>query len=160
MAAVSRLLVIPRTLYTVRQTATSTRAEAQQERIEEAIDRMYHCFDRVRNGEAHDSVAARADEAAKLDPRVFVALGSNSLWAGGRPRLFRRFLKRARLAPDFATVSALVWTAWASASPTSLRAFLSLLLRFRNMSAAVGSDPERWAPPIGSTPSEGKALSR
>ena len=74
-------------------------------------------------------------------------LGSQSLWAGGRPRFFRRLLKRSRLGLDFNTVSALVWTAWASLSPGSLRAFLRSLLFVRNYHASMvlkGRNPVVW----------------
>ena len=91
--------------------------------------------------------AREVTDPGKVDPRVFVSLGSHSLWAGGRPRLFRRLLKRGRLGPDFRTVSALVWTGWASLAPTSLRAFLRSLLFVRNAHAALlmkGNAPVRW----------------
>ena len=84
---------------------------------------------------------------AKIDPRVFISLGSIALWAGGRPRLFKRLLKRGDLRPAFRTVSALVWTAWASVEPHSLRAFLRLLLVARSARASgkVQTDgPVRW----------------
>ena len=83
---------------------------------------------------------------------MFISLGSVSLWAGGKPRLFRRLLRRAKLSPQFGTVAALVWTAWASFSPGTLRAFLRLLLVSRNSFAATkihSDEPVVWKPGFG-----------
>ena len=60
-------------------------------------------------------------------------------------------LRRGRLRFDVGTFNALVWTIWASISPGSLRAFLSMLLRTRNLLATPTmshSAPLRWSPPI------------
>ena len=81
---------------------------------------------------------------------VFVARGSLQLWAGVRPKLFRRLLERGQLKFNFRTLSALVWTIWATLSPNSLRAFLSTILNFRNRAAEakiLGSAPLEWSPP-------------
>jgi hypothetical protein len=63
-----------------------------------------------------------------VDPRVVIAGGSLTLWAGRRPKLLSR-VRLARLRPDFRSTSAVLWTAWAASSPGTLRVFLKLLLR-------------------------------
>jgi hypothetical protein len=150
MAAVSKVLVIPRVLYRVRQSDSSTRFASGHDRHERALDLMFRCLDRLEQGHEYDSVLAHpvADDG-KIDPRSYISLGSVVLWAGRRPRLFRRALRRGRLSPDFATASAIVWTAWASVSPGSLRLFLLLLLRLRNglaKSRLRSSQPISWSP--------------
>ena len=150
MAAISDVIVIPRPLYRVRQSTTSTRVMCDPERLEWALDRAYRATDRLSQGEDYEGLFDQPNSAMrKLDPRVFIAMGSVRLWAGGRPRLFRRLLRRGRLSLDFRSLTAIVWTAWASASPLSLRAFLMVLLTARNgFKAAPASGPGalRWRP--------------
>jgi glycosyltransferase involved in cell wall biosynthesis len=137
MANISKVLVVPRPLYRVRQSTTSTRVVCNQERVERAVDLAYRATDRLREGKDYESLVTGAVTGSqKLDPRVFIAAGSVRLWAGDKPRLFRRILSRGKLSWNFQTVAALVWTAWASTNPSSLRAFLMFLLRVRNRSAS------------------------
>lgn len=153
---VSEVLVIPRPLYSARQSTTSTRIASNQGRMERALDREYRVTDALEQGKDPDEFLERTNgDARKVDPRVFIAIGSVRLWAGRKPRLFRRFLERAGMSPDLRTASALVWTAWASVSPSTLRLFLLFLLRARNRLAAarVPTDrPLRWDPLDGSEP--------
>jgi hypothetical protein len=68
--------------------------------------------------------------------------------------LFGRLLRRGRLRFDMRTLSAVVWTAWATLSPASLRAFMGLLLRVRNRRSrgiVADSAPMRWSPPVHET---------
>ena len=138
ISSISRILVTPRSLYQVRQSTTSTRFTSNPERLERAVNLMYRCVQRVEQGRDYDDLlASREIFDEKLDPRVFIALGSVVLWAGNRPRLFRRLLRRGKLSFDLRSLSALVWTAWASAEPHSLRLFLRLLLHARQAVAPV-----------------------
>lgn len=155
MAAASRVMVVPRAIYGVRQSTTSTRVVSGQERLERAVDLMYRSSDLLQHNRSYDDLLnSKRDDDAKLDPRVFISLGSKILWSGGRPRLLRRLLERAELSPGFRTLSALVWTAWASLSPSSLRAFMRLLLTVRNSFASAkihSDDPVTWTPGKGAT---------
>jgi hypothetical protein len=86
-------------------------------------------------------------DGTKLDPRVFISLGSIKLWTGSRPHFFKRLLQRGNLGLNFPTASALVWTAWARLEPRSLRAFLRALLRIRNFRASLvirSDEPIEW----------------
>jgi glycosyltransferase involved in cell wall biosynthesis len=150
MAAVAEILVIPSPLYQVRQWTKNTRAASDRERVENAIDLMYRSVARLEQGRSYDDLLQVRANPVRVDPRVFISAGSIILWSGGRPRFFGRLLKRGKLGLDFRTMSALVWTGWASLSPSSLRAFMSLLLRVRNRLAAAKvstSAPLRWSPP-------------
>ena len=160
MAAHSDVLVLPRVLYSVRQSSVSTRFTSQQEQLEQALDLMYRCLERVQRGENYDDVLAEPVASdRKIDPRSYISIGSVALWTGRRPHLFRRLLRRGRLAANFSSVSALAWTAWASLSPGTLRPFLLLLVGMRNAAAksvAESSEPVPW--PLRSSAEDGRQL--
>jgi hypothetical protein len=144
------VLVISAPLYQVRQWTKNTRAASDRERVENAVDLMYRSVARLEQGRSYDDLLRDRSKPARVDPRVFISAGSIVLWSGGRPRFFRRLLKRGSLKLDFRTASALVWTAWASLSPSTLRGFMSLLLRARNRLAerkVSTAAPLRWSPP-------------
>ncbi|MEO8453662.1 MAG: glycosyltransferase [Sphingomicrobium sp.] len=151
IAALTEVWVIPSALYQVRQWTKSTRATSGRERVENAVDLMYRAVARLEQGHSYDDLLRSHSRPTRVDPRVFISAGSIVLWSGGRPRLFGRLLKRGRLRLDMRTVSALVWTAWAATSPSSLRAFMGLLLRLRNRRSkniVTGAAPLRWSPPV------------
>jgi glycosyltransferase involved in cell wall biosynthesis len=150
MGQASGVLVIPAPLYLVRMWTRNTRTSSDPDRMENAVDLMYHCMARVEQGRTYDDLLQSPPGPEKVDPRVFIAAATLRLWAGGRPRLFGRILRRGRLGLDVRSLSALVLTAWAEVSPGTLRAFLQLLLKARNRSAGhvVNSAvPFRWSPP-------------
>jgi len=157
MAAVGDILIIPNALYTVRLTTTSTRAASEQLHLEEALNHMYQVLtDTDRKDRRPEHLPRYSEKSGKVDPRVFVSLGSVPLWAGVKPRMFKRLLTRGKLRPDLATAAALAWAAWASINPFTLRAFLAAHAHIRNIIAGrVPIDvPVRWAPPV-STVSSG-----
>jgi len=131
MAAFARVMVIPRSLYKIRAWARSTRVASESERIERSLGKMYAVTDQLRRKGRYELLKSDTT-VQRIDPRVFMAMGSVRLWAGERPRLFLRLLRRGHLSLNFKTLSAVVWVGWASISPASLRAFLKLLLDSRN----------------------------
>ena len=151
ISAVSKVMVIAHSLYHVRQWSNSTRSTSGQQRFERSLDKMYASLDRLQQGESYDDLLHTYPSAGeKLDQRVFISMGSVTLWAGGRPRLFRRLLKRSRLSIDFRSLNAIVWTAWASMSPGTLRLFLLMLLTARNFFSIArvrGRSPVIWSQP-------------
>lgn len=157
MAAATTVLVIPHALYRVRQSQTSTRVASTPDRLEHALDLMYRCIARLDRSQGYDDLLRSNRETGdRLDPRVFISLGSVMLWAGRTPHLFKRLLRRGRLAFDLRSLTALVWTGWASASPGSLRSFLLFLLTSRNSLASArlsGGGPVKWSPSPSSRPS-------
>jgi hypothetical protein len=155
MAAVSEILVLPVALYRVRQWTRPARANVDDTHVENAVDLMYRCLARIEQGRSYDDLMAE-DKPGRVDPRVFVSTGSRTLWAGGRPRVLGRVLRRAKLGVDFVSASTLIWAAWASVSPGSLRAFLRLLLQSRNSRARdllSSASPLRWWPGGTTSPS-------
>ena len=131
LAEAGRMLVIAEPLVTVRLSATSNRRREGAERLEQALDRMGR-----RGGNTGGS--------AKLLPASFVAAASPVLWAGRRPKVLGRLLKRGALGFGKASAAALAWSAWADASPRSLRFFLRRLLDWRNWRADRRLRGRQW----------------
>jgi glycosyltransferase involved in cell wall biosynthesis len=137
MAAVTKILVLPYSLYQVRQARVSNRLLADQERVEFAVDRMYQARARLEQGRSYeDLLQSTAVRNRRVNPRVFISLGSIVLWAGGRPRYLKRLLRRGDLGFNLWSLAALSWTAWASLEPHSLRAFMRTLLLWRKVRAS------------------------
>lgn len=151
MARLAPVVVVPRTLYRVRFSATSTRTASDAAALEHAVDLMYRSADRLADAQTYDDLLVSVPAGGKVDPRVFISLGSQMLWAGGRPRFLRRMFRRAKLAPNFRTLSAIVWTTWASLEPRSLRVFLRTLLFVRKLRASLKMRSGRavtWPSPL------------
>lgn len=150
MASAAEAWVLPEALYQVRQWVRKTSAASTAERVENAVHTAYQSIGRLEQSRWYDDLLADGSEApARLDPRVFIAGGSRTLWAGGRPLVLKRLLKRGRLGLDRSSATALIWATWASASPATLRTFLRLLLRNKNRRAlkkGAGARPLRWSP--------------
>jgi hypothetical protein len=151
MSAKTNILVIPSGLFQVRQSTSSTRITSNEDRVERAVDLMYRSVERLTEDRTYDDLLrAPGDESRAIDPMVFVSRGSLELWAGGNPRLLSRLFKIGDLKFNFRTASAIVWTGWAQLSPSSLRVFLTTILRVRNRVAASripGDAPIEWSPP-------------
>jgi hypothetical protein len=102
----------------------------------------------------------------RLHPMTFVSCGSTRLWSGRSPRIWERMRLRGLLKPNAATLHALAWVAWGTASPRTLRLFLRGLLHVRNVLArpllkGVGSvewQPREAPPPVHELPSGGDVL--
>jgi len=152
MSRITTIMILPFSIYQVRQSRVSTRFASEQDRVERALDLMYRSRERIEQNRSYeDLLHAPARKDDKLNPMVFVSLGSNVLWAGGRPKLFGRLLARGALGFNLRSLKALVWTAWASLQPHSLRVFIRTLLLGRQLRAgrAVRTDrPVPWPGPV------------
>jgi len=153
MARMGRIMVICEALYQVRHSPTSTRVASDQRRVELAVDLMYRSMSQLNASGSFEHVLGGGPGVnSRIDPRVFISLGSLALWSGKKPHLFRRLLSRGRLRANAPSAAALVWTAWASLSPVTLRTFLKLLMRSRNRFVTTMTpegDPIAWEPPTG-----------
>lgn len=152
MAAATKIMMLPYCVYQVRHGRVSNRLSAGQDRVERGVDLMYRARERLEQGRSYeDLLHSPPEESRRVSPNVFVSLGSIILWAGGRPRFFGRLLKRGALGFNRASLKALVWTAWASLEPHSLRTFVRMLLLARNFSARHlmrTKAPVVWPPAI------------
>lgn len=143
MAAQTEIIVLPQSLYMHRQSTASTRVASNQQQVERAVDLMYRSMTRLEQNRPYDDLLDNGPSSEKLDPRVFISLGSLVLWAGGKPHLLRRMLARAKLRLDAKTATSLVWASWASLSPATLRMFIRFLVRSRHSLTAVRGRPDR-----------------
>jgi glycosyltransferase involved in cell wall biosynthesis len=163
LAAQGRVAVIADELVSHRQSRVSSRlVAADRDRIEAAVERMYSCLDAHARGESYDPLIGRGAATAdgRVRPMTLVSINSNRLWAGQRPHIGRRLLKRARLRLDRESVFALTWSALAQASPSLLRTLLRGVVRLRNF--AVRDQVRRgevydWQPHVRVSPPEARA---
>jgi glycosyltransferase involved in cell wall biosynthesis len=138
MAGQGRILILPAPLFSYRFSPTSSRLNADAERVERAIALMLACAERHRAGLDYGALIARGPDpgrARRLPPLVFRAL-SSQIWAGRRPRLLLRMARRARLPSDRASASDWLYMIWATLSPRSLRWLVRRRFRRRNAAAA------------------------
>jgi GT2 family glycosyltransferase len=144
MSAQAKVLTIPAALYQHRHSRISTRLVSEQERVERSVDLMYRAMARLEQGRGYEDLLSDGPGLGdgKVDPRVFVSLGSLVLWAGGKPRLLRRLMRHGRLSADATSIGALAWAAWASLNPSSLRWFLKLMAKVRNRTSAAATPGE------------------
>jgi glycosyltransferase involved in cell wall biosynthesis len=148
----TRIMVLPQSLYRYRQSVSGTRIASDQDRVETAIDLRYRAIARLRRDRPYDDLlhGERRASDKRVDPRVFISLGTLALWSQQRPDILRRFLERARLRVDLATSIALLWVVWATVSPSTLRGIMSLPSRIRNSplhGRAQDADPVEWKTP-------------
>jgi glycosyltransferase involved in cell wall biosynthesis len=152
MAGQGRVAVIAEALVSHRASASSVRlVRSQQERVEAAVDRMFSSLDALAQGGSYEPLVTRSGEGApaRVRPMTFVSINSNRLWAGERPLLLRRLLRRGRLRPDVETALTLGWASLAAVSPGTLRLLLKGLMRLRGFRARRAVRPGEvyeWRP--------------
>ena len=147
-AQLATVATIPRALYRYRHSPVSTRLTSDRQRVEQRSDLAWRAAEALhRHGQYEDLLTAPV-RPGRVDPRVFISLGSIELWGGDRPKLLGRFLKHARLRLDWRTVTALGWTIWAAVEPYSLRRVMTGIAALRNRSARAieGASVVEWQP--------------
>jgi GT2 family glycosyltransferase len=159
MASRGRIAVIADDLVSHRQSdASSRQVPADQDRIEMAVDRMYDCLAALSRGGSYEPLLAQGvaePAASRLRPMTFISIHSNWLWAGQRPRLVSRLLRRARLGLDGESLVALAWAILAQASPGLLRGLLRGIVFLRNLPLARGvrrGEVYDWQPYVRTEP--------
>ena len=149
MAGEGRILVLAEPLLQIRQTGRSTRAMDGEAPLERSMALLYRAIARYERDGSYEELLDRPPEDGRLDPRLFIECGSGAVWSGRRPGTLRRLRASGALAPDRASLKALLWSAWAEASPRSLRGALRGLLAVRNFRARrrlAGARIVEWRP--------------
>lgn len=128
-------LVSPLPLITVRFTDGSSRFATTAGQAEYSLRRQY-------DQAIERALAAGERPDRNVELRVLLHFARYRVWSGSRGRILVRALRLAKLAPSPFTMAALLFLAWAEASPKSLRFLLQQRARFRNMLArrSVRSD--------------------
>ena len=140
LAALGKLLVIPEPLYAHRASTLSTRLASPSEEVEKAVDLMYRTL---------GGLGGAAPRDGKVLPIVFVLLGSTVLWAGARPRVLGRVLRRAQLRFDVQSAAVLAWALWSMLSPGTLRSALRAAAQLRDRrhrARFADGAPVEWSP--------------
>ncbi len=138
MSAIGSVWVVPRPLAAYRQNADTTRLHEGLGELEQAMNRMARTLE-----------PDRPSSSSRIAPAAFRHIGATLLWSGGRPRLFGRILRRARLGIDRESISLLGWAAAAQVAPGLLRATLRARLAAGNRQARrrLGErDLAQWRP--------------
>ena len=149
MAGEGRILVLAEPLLHVRQTGRTTRSMDGQAEFERSMALLYRAIDRYEREGSYEALLAGLSEDFRPDPGLFIECGSGAVWSGRRPGMLPRLRASGALAPDRASLKALIWSAWAEASPRSLRAALRGLLAMRNVRARrrlAGARIVEWRP--------------
>jgi glycosyltransferase involved in cell wall biosynthesis len=139
MADRGRIVVLPDTLYSYRFHSGSTTQASADERIEHAVNLMYHCVAERRAGRDYTALLHPGNAShirQHRAPRTFFSLGSPRLWSGHPPAMLGPLLKRGSLGLNRATLQTFVWAMWGTLSPASLRYFLRGLVRVRDRAAS------------------------
>ncbi|HEX8553346.1 MAG TPA: glycosyltransferase family A protein [Sphingomonas sp.] len=153
MAGLGRVLVVAEPLYQHRFSETSTRLTSRRPRVEASVDLMFRCRAAHNRGEdytplLHAHRALPHDDRARLNPNTFLSLDFITLWSGLRPHTLNRILRHGRIGFDAVTIKALIWSAWATASPGTLRQVMRVMLRSRSAkarAALAGQSVFEWS---------------
>lgn len=155
IAKISQVLVIPQPLYCHRFAWTSTRLSSPRGQVEAHVDRMLRCLNEYGRGKNYEELLGQGlPSPPKSAPDVFVSLASTTLWSGKRPRILGPLWHRSALGWNLGTIRAIIWAVWADTSPRTLRKFLRMLVRSRDMYAGwlLGNAVAfEWRPNRGST---------
>jgi glycosyltransferase involved in cell wall biosynthesis len=149
MAEQGRVYVLGDVLMTIRHKAASGRFTEQQDVLEHALQAYYLSLSAYAPTDANKAAAGlRAPPAGKLLPQVFASRAAGAIWAGRRPRVFKRMLARAAFSWDRPTAASLAYVLWGSLAPLSLRSFLVRRLHRMNRTAVSPQAGQlvRWSP--------------
>jgi len=148
LAREGRILIIPRALVRRRFSGANARLREAPFSVEQAIDRYYR-----RSAEGGGRPGAGG--AGRVAPGVILGLAAMQLWAGERPHVLSRLVRRGRLGWDRGTASALGRALWATTSPGTLRTALRLRDAWREATLGRYVDDDavyEWRPPGSEAP--------
>jgi glycosyltransferase involved in cell wall biosynthesis len=138
MSEHGRILVLPDTLYRYRYRAASvTMSRSVEEAVRVEGMRRRYFAERHAGGNCARPSRGGGDVSPAAARAALRSAGAMQLWAGYRPRLLRPMLGRDVLEWSASALGAVVWAAWASASPGSLRCVLRSVIRARDLLAGL-----------------------
>jgi len=133
LSRAGRVFVIPQALLNIRYSSAGTRFGADVALLDASYARMS-------SPPAGRTVAAEGP----VPPACFILSGSPRLWAGERPRVLPRLLRKTnrRWSRQYAAV--LLWALWGEASPGTLRYALRTAAAIRERRVPVALKNARW----------------
>lgn len=134
------ICVLPEVLYHYRYRAGSVTVSRPTEEAARIEGLRRRCFAERRAGRDYTPLLERprGDDVTRATVRAALhSAGALRLWAGLRPRVFRRALGRDAFEWRPTALRTLAWAAWAGVSPGSLRFGLRSLIRGRDLLAGL-----------------------
>lgn len=135
MSAAGHVYVLADVLLTIRQRYSSSVSSEQEEVLENALEAFYVNTSEFGKRDPNKVVPRTRRANGKLLPQVFASRAARSVWAGRRPRVLQRMLRRAAFSWDRPSAASLVYVIWGTLAPLSLRSFLVSRIRRLNRSA-------------------------
>jgi GT2 family glycosyltransferase len=147
-----RILVLPDALYRYRYHLGSSSLSHSVEDVARSAHEANRALAALRTGRDHADVIERPDEGLVPRDAVVAALyrqGALRLWAGHSPGVLRDLARSGALSWTPRSLRTLLWGAWGSVSPATLRIFLRSLVRARDLAARArlrDGEPYEWRP--------------
>jgi glycosyltransferase involved in cell wall biosynthesis len=150
MADRGRVVVLPDALYRYRYHVSTTTLAFSEADAVRATDLRDRCLAERRAGRDYTHLleaAGRKDTQGKAAPGALHSYGALRLWSGHRPGVLGALLRSPSLRSSPSALPILVWAAWGSVSPGTLRLALRGLIRARDRAASVrlrNGGPREW----------------
>ena len=98
---------------------------------------LYHYRYHTENSTLHENSHALKHDLNGQTVEALYMLGAMRLWAGHKPMILREVLANTSFKPSPQTLVTLASSSWGGVHPASLRGFLRLLIRARDMIAGM-----------------------
>jgi glycosyltransferase involved in cell wall biosynthesis len=145
-----RVVVLPDALYRYRYHLTGTTLGLADEDIVRSAHRRDRCLAERRVGRDYTHMLLDGDgdyPRGRATPAALHSQGALRLWSGQRPGILRALLRSRSAGMSPAALPILLWAAWGSVSPGSLRLAMRGLVRARDWAATIrikDGRPREW----------------
>lgn len=135
---IGRVAVLPEVLVYVRFSGRNTRVTTDPERIENAVSLAFRCAHAHARGEDYEPIIQGKDRQRpkRVEPAVFTSIGGARVWAGRRPAVLSRMMRRMSFRSPLAATKVMIWAVWGTVSPGSLRWVMRGVSRLADSHAA------------------------
>jgi glycosyltransferase involved in cell wall biosynthesis len=150
MADRGRVVVLPDALYRYRYHVSSTTLAYWEEIAGRAAHLRDRCLAERRAGRDYTRLLRPAggdDAPREATARVLHSLGALRLWSGRHPGVLGALLRSHSIRSSPSSLRILLWAAWGSVSPGSLRLVMRGLVRARDRAASIrvkNGTPREW----------------
>ena len=150
MSRKGRIVVVPDVLYSYRYHVDSATIEFSPDEAGQIAELRNSCIEELRAGRDYQALLNRPRSRRISDRAAARALYMNAalhLWAGDSRTIFASVLANPARVWNWQRVLLLLWGAWATASPGSLRTLMRSIIRIRDFLAGFrikGGSPCEW----------------